>query len=57
MLPMGNRSLDASAVDEDNLTVVADAGMFSAANKQYIINAGMHYIPVPGNTGEQGVEE
>ena len=44
MLPMLNRFLDAFDVDEDNLTVVADAGMFSAANKQDIINAGMHYI-------------
>ena len=44
MLPMINRFLDAYDLDESDLTVVADAGMFSAANKQDIINAGMHYI-------------
>ena len=42
MLPMITRFQDAYQLDE--VTVVADAGMFSAANKQALIDAGLHYI-------------
>ncbi|WP_010190019.1 IS1634 family transposase, partial [Corynebacterium aurimucosum] len=42
MLPMITRFQEAYQLDE--VTVVADAGMFSAANKQALIDAGLHYI-------------
>ena len=42
MLPMIRRFQDAYLLDE--VTVVADAGMFSAVNKQALIDAGLHYI-------------
>ena len=42
MLPMITRFQDAYQLDE--VTVVAGAGMVSAANKQALIDAGLHYI-------------
>ena len=42
MLPMITRFQEAFQLDE--VTVVADAGIFSAANKQALIDAGLHYI-------------
>lgn len=42
MLPMITRFQDAYQLDE--VSVVADAGMVSAANKQALIDAGLHYI-------------
>lgn len=42
MLPMIQRLQ--AAYDLTDVTVVADAGMFSASNKQAIIDAGLHYI-------------
>lgn len=42
MLPMITRFQDAYQLDD--VTVVADAGMFSAANKQALIDAGLHFI-------------
>ncbi|QPK79285.1 IS1634 family transposase [Corynebacterium lizhenjunii] len=42
MLPMIQRL--AQAYNLDDITVVADAGMFSAANKQAIVDAGLGYI-------------
>ena len=42
MLPMIRRFQD--SFDADDITVVADAGMFSAGNKKAIVDAGLHYI-------------
>ncbi|GGO23025.1 hypothetical protein GCM10010980_25680 [Corynebacterium marinum] len=42
MLPMIRNFQDAYGVED--VTVVADAGMFSAGNKAAIIEAGLHYI-------------
>ena len=42
MLPMITRLLEAYQLD--GVTVVADAGMFSVANKQALIDAGLNYI-------------
>ncbi|STD39297.1 transposase-like protein [Corynebacterium striatum] len=42
MLPMILRLKDAYHLDD--ITIVADAGMFSAANKTAIIDAGLDYI-------------
>lgn len=42
MLPMIRRLQDAYGLDD--VTIVADAGMFSAGNKQAIVDAGLHYI-------------
>ena len=42
MVPMLQRL--AQAYDLTDITVVADAGMFSAGNKDAIITAGLHYI-------------
>lgn len=42
MLPIITRFQEDYQLDE--VTVVADAGMFSAANKQALIDAGLHYI-------------
>ena len=42
MLPMITRFQEAYQLDE--VTVVADAGMFSAVNKQALMDAVLHYI-------------
>lgn len=42
LLPMIRRFQD--TFDADDITVVADAGMFSAGNKKAIVDAGLHYI-------------
>lgn len=42
MLPMIRRLANAYRLDD--ITVVADAGMFSASNKQAILDAGLNYI-------------
>lgn len=42
MLPMLERF--AATYNVDDITVVADAGMFSEGNKKAIIDAGLHYI-------------
>uniref|UniRef100_UPI00358DC2DE IS1634 family transposase n=1 Tax=Corynebacterium cystitidis TaxID=35757 RepID=UPI00358DC2DE len=42
MLPMIQRLQDAYQLD--TVTIVADAGMLSAANKTAVLNAGLHYI-------------
>lgn len=42
MLPMISRFRQSFGVDD--ITIVADAGMFSAANKKAIVDAGLHYI-------------
>lgn len=42
MLPMIRRFQD--SFNADDITVVADAGMFSAGNKKAIVDAGLHYI-------------
>ncbi|WJY63745.1 Transposase DDE domain protein [Corynebacterium atrinae] len=42
MLPMIDRLKDAYQLDD--ITIVADAGMFSAGNKQAVVDAGLHYI-------------
>lgn len=42
MLPMIRRFQD--SFHADDITIVADAGMFSAGNKKAIVEAGLHYI-------------
>jgi len=42
MIPMITRLKEAYQLDD--ITVVADAGMFSAGNKKAVIEAGLHYI-------------
>lgn len=42
MLPMIQRLQDAYSLD--TVTIVADSGMFSAANKTAVVDAGLHYI-------------
>ena len=42
MVPMIQRLRDAYGLDD--ITVVADAGMFSAGNKKAVVDAGLHYI-------------
>ncbi|WP_042440057.1 IS1634 family transposase [Corynebacterium halotolerans] len=42
MLPMIRRFQE--SFDVDDITVVADAGMFSSGNKKAIVDAGLHYI-------------
>nr|WP_245687804.1 hypothetical protein [Rhodococcus phenolicus] len=42
MLPMLERF--AGTYNVDDITVVADAGMFSDGNKKAIVDAGLHYI-------------
>lgn len=42
MVPMIQRLRDAYQLDD--ITVVADAGMFSAGNKKAVVDAGLHYI-------------